>query len=367
MTDPRVTKLAQVLIHYSLGLKRDQLLKITGEVAALPLIEAAYVEAVAVGAYPYIEVRVPNAEEAMLRGGSERQLRYLPPHRAYEFRKIDAYLGIWGSNNTRYLAGIDPGRQAIAHKARHRVMQIFQKRVTAGSLSWCGTQFPTLADAQEANMSLRDYEEFVYKAGHVHRGDPVKHWKKVRAEQARLCRALEKVDQIHLRAEGTDLRLRVGGRKWINCAGEDNFPDGEVFTAPHETSAEGHIRYSFPAVLQGREVEDVRLWFKKGKVVRELAGKNGEFLTAMLDMDRGARFIGEFAIGTNYEIKRFTKNILFDEKIGGTCHIAVGNAYGETGGTNKSGLHWDMVCDLKRGSEITADGKTIYRNGKFVI
>ncbi|NOY88895.1 MAG: aminopeptidase, partial [FCB group bacterium] len=164
-----------------------------------------------------------------------------------------------------------------------------------------------------------------------------------------------------------DLKLRVKGRKWINCAGTENFPDGEIFTGPIENTAEGYIRYSYPAVYMGKEVEDVRLEFKNGKVVKESAGKNQDFLTQMLNIDKGARFIGEFAIGTNYEIKEFTKNTLFDEKIGGTCHLAVGASIPESGGKNQSSLHWDMVCNLKKDSQIKADGKVIYRNGKFAI
>jgi len=365
--DPRVEKLAKVMIHYSLKLKRGQLLKIVGEPAALPLIEAAYREALTVGAHPYVQLRLPNNEETLLKLGSKAQLEFIPPHARVEINKIDAYLGIWGASNTRYLSTVDPKKQALVRKAGHPLMKTFFRRTGTGELSWCGTQYPTQADAQDADMSLSDYEDFVYNAGHINAKDPVKHWKKVAKEQARLCRILNRYDQLHIRAEGTDLKLRVKGRKWINCAGTENFPDGEVFTSPIENSAEGHIRYSFPAVYGGREVEDVRLEFKKGKVVGESAAKNLSFLKAMLDMDRGARFLGEFAIGTNYEIKRFSRNILFDEKIGGTCHLAIGASIPESGGKNQSGVHWDMVCDLKRGGEITADGKLIYRNGKFAI
>ena len=365
--DPRVEKLAGVLVTYSLKLKKGQTLKIVGEVAALPLIKAAFKEAVKVGAHPYTMIRVPDNEEALLKLGTDAQLKHIPAHARLEVDKIDAYLGIWGSDNTRYLSGTDPKRQALHKTAMKSVMQRFHKRAAAGLLSWCGTQFPTLADAQEADMSLADYEDFVYRSGHIHAGDPIKHWKKVQMEQARLCRILNKVDRIHLRAEGTDLKLRVKGRKWINCCGTENFPDGEIFTGPIENSAEGYIRYSFPAVYMGREVRDVRLEFKKGKVVAESAGKNLDFLKAMLNMDKGARFLGEFAIGTNYEIKRFSRNILFDEKIGGTCHLAVGNSIPESGGKNVSSLHWDMICNLKKGGEIPADGKVIYRAGKFMI
>ena len=158
----------------------------------------------------------------------------------------------------------------------------------------------------------------------------------------------------------------MAGRKWINCDGENNFPDGEVFTGPHERSANGHIRFTFPAVYQGREVEDVRIEFKNGKAVKATAAKGEKYLNAMLDMDKGARYVGELAIGTNFGIREFTRNILFDEKIGGTVHMALGKAYPETGSKNESGLHWDMICDLRKGGSLYADGEMFFKNGKFL-
>jgi aminopeptidase len=164
-----------------------------------------------------------------------------------------------------------------------------------------------------------------------------------------------------------DLVIRVGGRRWKNAAGEHNFPDGEVFTAPLETATRGRVTFSFPALYGGREVEGITLTFAEGRVVEATAAKGADLLQAMLDLDAGARVLGEFAFGTNYGIARFTRNILFDEKIGGTVHLALGAAYPETGGTNRSGLHWDMICDLRSDSEVRADGEVIYRNGKFLI
>lgn len=365
--DPRIQKLAQVLIHYSLKLKKGKLIKIQGEVAALPLMKAAYEEAIKVGAYPFLQVRVPDCEEAFFKYASDAQMKYISPMVKMEVNKLDAMLHVWGSENKRYLSGVDPKKQAATQVYRKALGDRMFKRIAEKSLSWVGTQFPTLADAQDAGMSLSDYEDFVYKAGHVTAADPVRHWKKIHREQARLVKILNRLDRIHVEAPDTDLRLRVKGRKWINCAGTENFPDGEIFTGPIENSAEGFIRYSFPAVYLGHEVEDVRFEFKRGRVVKETAGKGLEFLTTMLNSDKGARRVGEFAIGTNYEIKRFSKNGLFDEKIGGTCHLAVGASIPESGGKNKSAIHWDMVCDLKKNSRITADGKLIYRNGKFTI
>lgn len=365
--DPRVEKLAKVLVHYSIRLKKGQLFKIIGEMATLPLMKALYTEALEVGAHPYTVVKIADNEEAMLKLGSDAQLKFLSPMERAEVNKIDALAVVWGSENTRHLSGVNPKRQALLRAGRRPLLQRLFKRIADGTLRWCGTQFPTHSDAQEAEMSLADYEDFVFRAGHIHTANPVKHWEKVASEQKRLVKVLNRLDRLHVRAPGTDLRFRVKGRKWISCAGTENFPDGEIFTGPVEDTVEGHITFTFPAVYLGREVRDVRLEFKKGKAVKESASKNLDYLQAMMDMDRGARFVGEFAIGTNYEIKRFSSNTLFDEKIGGTCHLALGASIIESGGKNKSALHWDMVCDLKKNAQIEADGKVIYRNGKFTI
>ena len=365
--DPRVERLAKLLVHYSLKLKKGQLLKIQGGYVAKPLMLALYEEALKVGANPYIQVLIPEAEEMYYKYATDDQLKYIAPMKTVEVDKIDAFLSIWGAQNTRYLAGVDTQKQVASRKYTRHLMKKFFTRTANGSMSWCGTQYPTHADAQEADMSLTEYEDFVYQAGHVHKGDPVKHWMKVSKEQDRLAKIMNKFDKIHVQSPNADLKLSVKGRKWINCAGTENFPDGEIFTSPLENSAEGFIRYTYPAIYGGREVEDVRFEFKKGKVVNESAVKNQDYLTKMLDIDKGGRFIGEFAIGTNYEIKKFTKNILFDEKIGGTCHLAVGASIPESGGKNDSSIHWDMICDLKKDSQITADGKVIYKNGKFTI
>lgn len=365
--DIRVKRLASLLVHYSVELKKGELIRIQGEAVALPIIKAVYEEALKVGAFPYVQIRVPGCEELMLKHGSDEQLAFINPMTKLEAEKMDAFISFWGTENTKYLSGVNPQRQAFQRKALRPVIQKLFARMGNRSLKWCGTQFPTLADAQDAEMSLSDYEDFVYGAGHVDTSDPVKHWLGVKKEQERLVKILDRIDQLHVRSDDTDLKMRVKGRRWISCHGTENFPDGEIFTGPIENSVEGHIRFSYPAVYAGREVSDVRLSLKRGKVVKEEASKNLPYLTSMLNMDKGARFVGEFAIGTNYEIQRFSRNTLFDEKIGGTCHMAVGASIPESGGKNKSSLHWDMVCDLRNGSDIVADGKTIYRNGKFTI
>jgi aminopeptidase len=365
--DPRVRKLAKLLVNYSLQLKKGQLLKIKGEYVAMPLMQAAFEEALTVGAIPYMEVTCPDAVEAMLKQGSKEQITYLSPMARLEVTKMDALLVIWANQNTNYLSGADPKKQSLLRKGRSKIQRTLFKRIADKSLMWVGTAFPTQADAQKAEMSLSDYEQFVYGAGNLHLADPVKHWKKVAKEQLRLVKILNRIDKLHIHGSNVDLKLRVKGRKWISCHGTENFPDGEIFTSPIENTPEGYIQFTYPAEYDGRAAENVRLELKNGRVVKESASRNLDFVTAMLNTDKGARSVGEIAIGTNYEIKRATGNTLFDEKIGGTCHMAVGASILESGGKNHSAIHWDMVCDLKKDGEIVADGKVIYRKGKFVI
>ncbi len=365
--DNRIIKLAKILVHYSVKVKKGHLVKIQGEKAGLPLLTAIYEEVIKTGAHPYIQIKVPECEEILFKQGSKKQLEYISPLVRNEINKIDCMFHVWASENTRYLAGVDPRKIALQRTAAKPLMQRYFKRMGDGDIKWVGTQFPTLADAQEADMSLSEYEDFVYSAGHVTDRDPVKHWNKVEKEQKRLVKILNRIDTLHFKAPGTDLKIRVKGRKWISCHGTENFPDGEIFTSPIEDSAEGVICFNYPAIYVGRRVENVRLEFKKGVVVSESADKGQDYLTALLNTDKQARKVGEIAIGTNYNITRHTGNILFDEKIGGTCHLAVGASLPEAGGVNKSSIHWDMVSNMKNGGEIKADGKVIYRNGKFTI
>ncbi|MDR7542769.1 MAG: aminopeptidase [Armatimonadota bacterium] len=367
MADPRLTQLAQVLVHYSLAVRPGQLVRIDGPALAAPLIVEAYREALAAGAHVYTNVSVDGTQEIFFKHASDEQLRFVSPVAAFEIERLDARLGIWAHYNTRALTSVDPRRQATRREALRPITQRFLERAGAGELRWVETQYPTQADAQEAEMSLAEYEDFVFRAGLLDHPDPVAAWQQMREDQDRIIRFLETKDELRLRGAHVDLVVRVGGRRWQNAAGEHNFPDGEVFTAPLETATRGRVTFSFPAIYGGREVQGITLTFAEGRVVEATAAKGADLLGAMLDLDAGARVLGEFAFGTNYGIARFTRNILFDEKIGGTVHMALGAAYPETGGTNRSGLHWDMICDLRTDSEVWADGEVIYRNGKFLI
>jgi aminopeptidase len=365
--DPRLTKLAQVLVHYSLVLKMGQLVRIHGPALAAPLMLEVYRAAIATGAHVLMRPSIDGTDEIFYKLGSDEQLRFVPPLQVQEIESIDADVGIWAHYNTRNLTGVDPQRQALRREATRDYMKRYFDRAASGALRWVGTQFPTHSNAQDAEMSLAEYEDFVFTAGRLHDPDPVASWKKVKEEQDRIIADLGARKKLHLVGEHIDLTVRVDGRTWLNASGEHNFPDGEIFTAPLEHATTGWVRFTFPAIYGGREVTNVRLRFDEGRVVDATADKGQDFLLAMLDLDAGARVIGEFAFGTNYGITKFTRNILFDEKIGGTVHMALGAAYPESGGTNVSGLHWDMICDLRAGAEVRADGEVIYRNGKFLV
>jgi len=366
MIDKRLENLATILVRYSVALKKNDLFLISGSHLAAPLIKEVYHQAIKLGAHPYTQIGIDGLAEIYYKHGSEQQLKYVSPLDKYEIEHIDARLSIISPENTRNMTNIDPKKQAISSTAHQQILRIFLERAAKKELRWCVTQYPTHAQAQDAEMSLADYEDFVFDAAHVQAKDPIKYWKTVDNNQEKIRTFLNKTKNLHVIAKETDLHISVSGRKWINCSGKENFPDGEVFTGPIETSAEGQISYSFPGSYSGREVEDIQLTFKKGVVVKATATKGEPFLRAMLAMDSGAKRLGEFAFGTNYGVKNYTKNTLFDEKIGGTIHLAVGSGYPETGSKNKSGLHWDMVCDLRKNGEVYADDELIYKNGYFL-
>lgn len=367
MPDPRIDKLAQVLTHYSLGIRHNDLVRIAGPAVAAPLIRSVFRQTLALGAHPYVRVGLDGLEEIFYKDASEDQLRFISDLDRMEFEHPTAMLAIQGRVNTRDLTNVDPHRISRRRAAMRAIQQRYLERAARGELRWCLTQYPTHAEAQEAEMSLTEYEDFVFAAGMLDREDPVAAWEQVRQKQAQIATALGQRAQLRVNGPDIDLQLSVAGRTWISASGESNFPDGEVFTGPVEDSVNGRVRFTFPAVYQGREVQGVELVFEQGRVVQARAAKGEELLHAMLEIDPGARFLGEFAFGLNYSITRFTRNILFDEKIGGTLHMALGTGYPETGSKNTSGLHWDMIADLRNSTEVFADGELIYRDGRFRI
>jgi aminopeptidase len=345
----------------------EQLVVLQGSPLAEPLLVAVFRRVVEAGANPVVRVSLPGLKEILLKEGNEQQLTRLTTMDRLVPEEADASLVILSDSNTKELSGADPDKQRLAQTARRDLTRRYMERAADGELRWCVTLFPTQAYAQDAEMSLADYEHFVYGACHVDESDPVAHWQQVSREQARLIDWLAGKRAVRVTGPDTDLRLSIEGRTFINADGTRNFPDGEIFTGPVEDSVEGTVRFSYPSSVQGREVEDIRLWFEGGKVVRATAARNQEYLERMLDADDGARRLGEFAFGTNAGIQRFTKNILFDEKIGGTVHMAIGAGYPESGSQNQSAIHWDMICDLREAGEVTVDGEPFMRAGRILV
>lgn len=366
MADERINKLAKILVDYSLQIKKGDLFVISGNIMARPLITEVYELALQRGAHPSVRVTWDELTYSFYKNAGNHQLQYLSPILKNEVEKITAYLNIWAEENTRNCATTDSAKQALHQKSLMPFYKRFHKRSASGELRWCGTLFPTPGLAQEADLPLREYEDFVYNAAKVHEPDPVAAWKKISRQQERIIRILSSFRNFHIQTPHADLTFSVDNtRKWINCDGKENFPDGEIFISPLENSVEGRVYFTYPAIFKGREVSGVELTFQKGKVTQATAQKNEAFLHSMLDTDKGARYVGEIAVGMNYEIDRFSRNILFDEKIGGTFHLAVGKSLEESGGKNQSAIHWDMISSLKTGT-ITADKKIIYKDGEFL-
>jgi len=365
--DNRVKKHAEVLSKYSLDLKKGEKMIIAGDIVTLPLIKESYRLAVELGALPQVMINSEELKEILLKGGSEEQIKYVPDSIKKAFETVDVVLSFFGGANTRMLSNVDPEKLKLSAQGSSEITRIFVERVAKKELRWCATMFPNQANAQEANMSISEYEDFVYGAGYIDKKDPIAEWKKMEKKQEGICNILNGKKHLRIVSRDTDLKMSIEGRRWVNCCGKVNFPDGEVFTGPIEDSVEGHIRFSFPGIYGGREIEDIQLTFERGKVINAMAAKGQELLEQLLETDKGARYVGEIAAGTNYNIKKFTKHMLFDEKIGGTVHLAIGRSIPESLGKNQSAIHWDMLCNMKKDGEIYADGELVYKNGKFLI
>ena len=366
VTDPRIARLADLIVDYSLELQPGQVFRVDALDAASPLALEFYHSAIRAGAFPYTSLGLEGTLELLLEHGSTEQIEYIAPQQWEEIEELDAIATIWSESNTRALSRVDPARHANYLAAQRKLHNRRWERIAAGEMRWCGTLFPTHAHAQDAGMSLSSYEDFVFSACHVDSETAAEHWRLVSSSLHARAEALGAVKELRIMGPDTDLRVSVEGRSWIAADGCYNMPDGEVFTSPVENATEGEIRYTFPAIYHGREVEDIRLRFERGSVVHAEAARGDDYLKTLLEMDNGARILGEVAFGLNYEIDRFTRNILFDEKIGGTMHLALGSAFPQAGGANTSGLHWDMICDLRADGEVYADGELVWKAGRFL-
>jgi aminopeptidase len=364
--DPRHARLAEVLVGYSAEVKPGDKVRIESMGTASPLVRELYGASLRAGGHPEANLFLDEAEEALLREGTDDQVGWIPPDLEWNVEHGDVWFVIDAPVNTKRLTGVDAAKMGTRLKARAPIQSRYLERSAAGEFRWVICGYPTEASAQDAGMSLREFEDVLYHGAFLDQDDPVGAWKSFGDRLERVGSFLEGTRELRIVGEDTDLKLGVEGRTWIRSKGLRNFPDGEVFTGPVETSVEGTIRFSFPAMMRGRQADDVRLRFEGGEVVEATAKRGQEFLREMVALDEGARRVGEFAFGMNEAITEYTGNLLLDEKIGGTVHLALGRSVPGTGGENESGLHWDIVCDLRDGGEVYADGELVYRDGAFL-
>jgi aminopeptidase len=367
LKDPRVDALAKILVRYSTDVQPGDVTVIQSTTIAEPLVQAIYEEVLRAGGNPVFNISPDGAQAAFYELAGDDQLDYVAPPLQWGYTEADVRIAVLAEANTRALTRSDPAKQQRAQQARRPLLDASMKRAAEGTYRWALTLFPTQAYAAEADMSLAQYEDFFYRACLAYDDDPVTAWERQSAEVRRLADWINGKEEVHITGPGTDIRLNVSGRTWVPCYGNHNMPDGEFFTGPVEDSVNGEVTFSFPAVYGGREVTGVRFRFEDGKVVDASAERGEDYLIQMLDSDPGARRLGELGIGTNYGIAEATKEVLLDEKLGGTVHLAIGASYPETGGVNESAVHWDMVCDLRQGGSIVVDGEELQRDGSFVV
>jgi aminopeptidase len=369
MPDIYHQQFAQILVDHSAKVKPGDRVAITATTAAEPAVRELYNLVLERGGMPHVLFELQDQEEAFFAHANDDQLDIVPVFQKIAFEEFDVLFKLRSETDTRSLSNVDPARQMRRQKAMSVLIAAQMRRGADHSLRWMSTLFPTHAYAMEAGMGYEEYRDFFYGACHATQAtpDPVAYWQGVERDQRGIIDRIEGHDLVALRGPNVDLTLSIQGRKFKNAAGLNNLPDGEIYTGPVENSVNGWVHFTYPAVYQGRVVKGVELTFENGKVVQASAQENQDFLLKQLDSDVGARYLGEFAIGTNFEINRFTGNILLDEKIGGSFHMALGAGYPETGSANKSIIHWDMICDMRQDSEILVDGEVVYRDGHFVF
>ncbi len=366
MLEDFAPRLAQVMAGYSTQIKEGDFVYITTSTLAAPLVEALYEAVVERGGNPYVNLKQPGLDEIFWRKASDAQLTYVGPLAEVVMRQADVYIVIGADSNTKELTGVDPARRIKAQLARRHIGDILFERLD-GDLRYLYTLWPTPAAAQQADMGLLDYREFVYNACGLDQADPVAHWQAFREKQERLSAWLAGKRHAVIKGPGIDMSFDFQDRVWISCHGDLNMPDGEIYTGPIEDSVNGRVEFSYPSLYNSIELDGIALTFKDGQVVEASAEKGEQTLLAQLDVDAGARRLGEFAIGTNAGVTRYTGNTLFDEKIGGTIHMALGNSIPDSKGVNQSSIHWDIVHGMQNGGEIWIDGELFYRSGEFLV
>ncbi len=360
-------RMAQVLVDYSTKVRPGEKVVIQSTTAGIPLIEAVHDAVLRAGGHPMVQVNLPSLGERFLRLANDAQLDFLDPRAPVVFEQADVLVNIIAPTNTKALSNVDAKKQARSQAAQRPILETYFRRFGEGSLRFCICAWPTDSGAQEGEMGLYEYTQFIHDACGLSQPDPIAYWQEFRDQQTKIADWLKDKKHAHIIGPGIDLTFDFGERVWVSCHGELNFPDGEIFTGPIENSVNGHVEFSYPTVYGGREVDGVKFTFKDGVVVDATAAKNEEYLLSQLNLDEGARRLGEFAIGTNFFIQKFTGNTLFDEKIGGTIHMAVGRSIPQSLGVNMSQVHWDMVHGMQDGGEIYVDDELIYRSGQFLL
>ena len=372
MSDSRVQKFAKVLVEHSTQIAPGDRVLIEATTAAEPLVRELFIRIMEKGGHPHPMIAFPgmmpfSQEEFYLTYARETQLDFVPTFYKLAYDQFESRIRIHSSTNTRGTTSINPAKVQRRNKATSTITESQMRRGGEGKFKWVTTLYPTDAYAQDAAMSLKEYEDFVFGAVHANEDDPIAFWESTASGQQKAIDFLVDKHLVTLRGPNVDLTLSIQGRKFNNSTGTHNMPDGEIFTGPVEDSVNGWVKFTYPAIYQGVAVEGAELTFNRGRVDRARADKNQDYLVQMLESDQGSRYLGEFAIGTNFDINRFTGNILFDEKIGGSFHMALGAGYPETGSKNRSSIHWDMICDMRKDAEITVDGELFYKNGQFVF
>lgn len=372
MADIRVSNYAKILVDHSVRLKPGDRILLEGTTAAEPLLRELYIQILEKGGHPHLMMALPGTmpfsqDELYLTYANDSQLDFVPTFYKLAYEQFEGRVRIHSATNTKGTSNIDPSKIARRAKATGVITDAQFRRGATDEFKWCTTLYPTEAYAQDASMSLKEYEDFVFGAVHANEEDPIAFWLAVKEKQQAAVDFMKGKNQVVLRGPNVDLTLSVKGRTFMNSYGTHNMPDGEIYTGPVEESVNGWVKFTYPANYQGTSVEGAELTFSNGRVTTANASKNLDFLLKTLDSDERSRYLGEFAIGTNFDIQKFTGNILFDEKIGGSFHMALGNGYPETGSKNKSVIHWDMICDMRTDSEILVDGELFYKNGQFVF
>ncbi|MCD4685571.1 MAG: aminopeptidase [Anaerolineae bacterium] len=360
-------KLARVLTHYCVPIAPGQLVVVMTSTAAEPLIEALLAAVMERGGHLETRLQTTNSREVFMARATDAHMAYVSPVYMAQGEHIDVLFRIDAPHNTKALSTVDPLWVARRRKALQPYQDVYQRRVEAGDIRYCISVWPTLALAQDAEMGFLEYTAFFFKAAGLNRDDPVAYWQALRDQQQRLVQWLAGKTHVEVRGPGIDMTFDFGGRMWVSCHGDGNFPDGEIYTSPVDDSVNGHVEFNLPTIYAGREVTGVRLTFKDGVVVEASAEKGEDFLLAQLAADEGAKRLGEFAIGTNWGVDRVTGNTLLNEKMGGTIHMALGGALEPAGGINQSVIHWDMVHDMRDGGEVWVDGTLFYKAGEFQV